>query len=138
MALTSLSGLQDASAGIWVQLQQQQAQRAADQAQLKARSLQQQARDAETTAQRAQANASSLKVRSSEADNDARNAAMGLAQSESMNKLQGGLNELHQQLTSPSRETTSTTTASASSTSAAQPVLNAAGQTTGTVISVVA
>ncbi|MFZ2267513.1 MAG: hypothetical protein WAV95_08015 [Azonexus sp.] len=137
MALTSLSGVQDAAAGMWAQLQQQQAQRAADQAQAKARSLQAQAGAAEATASRAQENARSLNVRSSQAESEARNALLGLAQSSSMGQVQGGLNELHQQLTSLLQDSASTTPVS-TSTAAAQPVLNAEGQTTGAVISVVA
>lgn len=135
MSMISFSGVQDAGAGLWAQLQQQQAQRAADQAQAKAQSLQAQASEAETTAQRAQENARSLQTRSSQANSDARNAAMGLAELASSSTVQGGLKELHQQLTSLLQDSTSSAAAQAAS---VQPVLNSAGQTTGTVISVVA
>lgn len=135
MALTSLSGVQDAGAGLWAELQRQQAQRVADQAQANARTLQIQARAAETTAQRAQETARSFQVRSSQADGEARNAALGLARLESSRQVQSGLNDLHQQVTSLLQETGTSATAQ---TSTSQPVLNAAGQTTGTVISVTA
>jgi len=135
MALTSLSGARDVSAGLWAQLQQQQAQRAADQAQAKASALQAQAREAQTTAQQAQANARSIEVRASQADGEARNAVMGLAQARSMSTVSNGLSDLHRQVTAVLQASTS---ASSSAGATAQPVLNAAGQTTGTVISVTA
>lgn len=135
MALTSLSGVQDASAGLWAQLQQQQAQRTADQAQAKARSLQVLAREAETTAQQAQETARSFQVRASQADGEARNAALGLARLESSNQVRSGLNDLHQQVGSLLQETAPGASQSGAS---PQSVVNAAGQTTGTLISVTA
>lgn len=132
MAMISVSGAQDAGAGLWAQVQQQQAQRAADLAEQKARSLRAEASDAQATAERAQENARMLKMRSSQADSDANSALMGLAQSRSMSKVQGNLSDLHQQLTS----VLATPAASTVSASTAQPVLNAEGQTTGAVISV--
>ena len=132
MSMISVSGVQDAGAGLWAQVQEQQAQRAADQAEQKARSLRTQASNAQAIAVRAQENARTLKIQSSQADNDANNALMGLAQSRSMSKVQSNLSDLHQQLTS----VLATPAASTVSTSTAQPVLNAEGQTTGAVISV--
>lgn len=135
MALTSLSSARDASAGLWAQVQQQQAQRAADQAQAKASALQVQAREAQTTAQQAQDNARSIGVRASQADGEARNAVMGLAQAKGMNAVNNTINDLHQQVTSLLQASALTPS---SATASAQPVLNAAGQTTGTLISVTA
>ncbi len=118
---------------MWAQLQQQQAQRAADQAEQKARSLQSQARDAESVAIRAQENARSLKVQSDQAEGEASNARMNVVSQQSRSELSSQFADWHQQLTaalSTDKKTSSTTTA--------QPVLNAEGQTTGTLVSVTA
>lgn len=131
MLMTAISG-QFAGAGAWAQLQQQQAQRAADQAEASARSLQVQARDAQVTAQRAQENARSLSVRSEQASQEASSARQGLAQSKSLAETQGQLENLHQQVKSVLAGGDSAPAATPS----AQPVLNADGQTTGAVISV--
>jgi hypothetical protein len=131
MLITSGSG-QAAGAGLWVQLQQQQAQRAADQAELQARSLQAQARDAQTVAEQAKENARSLSVRADQASSEASSAALGLVQSRSLAKTQGQLTDLQQQVKS-ALVSLSGTSASAGS---AKPVLNAEGQTTGAVINI--
>lgn len=131
MLMTSGSG-QAAGAGLWVQLQQQQAQRAADQAELKARSLQAQAREAQSVAQQARENARSLSVRADQASSEASSAALGLVQSRSLAKTQGQLTDLQQQVKSVLVSLSGTST----STGSAKPVLNAQGQTTGSVINI--
>lgn len=129
--MSSSSAVQGAGSAIWSQLQQQQLQRAADQAEARARALQAQAREAENVAVRAQENARSLKVQSGQAEGEARNAALGLARSNAARSLNSSGN---------AHEVTSTVPASRSvaTEQGIQPVVNAEGQTTGTLISVLA
>ena len=134
MAMTSISGVQSATSGLWAQMQQQQAQRIADQAEMNARSLQAQARDAQMAAAQAQGNARSLSVRADQASSDASSANMNLSQSKSLASLEGQFGDWHQQLSSLLTDTASVSTLA----SAAQSVLNADGQTTGALISVTA
>lgn len=135
MAMSSVSSAQSLSSGLWVQLQQQQAQRAADQAEQKARSLQAQAQDAQSVANRAQENARSLKVQSEQAQGDASSAKMNVVAQQSRSELSSQFADWHEQLSSALATEDVTT---ASSTNTAQPVLNAEGQTTGALLSVTA
>lgn len=68
-----------ASGMIWAQLQQQQAQRTADQAAARARALQAQASQAQAEARQADDRAQSLQSESAQADVDAGNARRNLA-----------------------------------------------------------
>ena len=79
MTISATSSTQSLSNGIFAQIQQQQAQRNADQAEQRASSLQAQAQDAQAAAVGAQENARSLKVQSSQAQGDALSARQGLA-----------------------------------------------------------
>lgn len=135
MAMSSVSSAQSLSSGLWAQLQQQQAQRAADQAEQKARSLQAQAQNAQSVANRAQENARSLKVQSEQADGEASNARMNVVSQQARSELSSQFADWHEQLSSALA--TEDTTASSSATTA-QPVLNAEGQTIGTLLSVTA
>lgn len=132
MAMSSVSSAQSLSSGLWVQLQQQQAQRAADQAEQKARSLQAQARDAKSVANRAQENARSLQVQSEQAEGEASNARLNVVSQQSKAKLDSQFSDWHQQLTKALDTTASKVTTPAS------PTVNAEGQTTGTLVNVVA
>ena len=131
--MSSVSSAQSPSSGLWVQLQQQQAQRAADQAEQKARNLQAQAQDAQSVANRAQENARSLKVQSEQAQGEASNAKMNVVAQQSRSELSSQFADWHKQLSSAL-----TIEDTASSTASAQPVLNAEGQTTGALLSVTA
>ena len=140
MATGSISGSQGLSSGVWAQLQQQQVQRTADQAEQKARALRAQASDAQSTADRAQENARSLRVQSEQAQGEASSARMDLAALDSMGVLQSQFNQWRAELASAldSPETSSTSASSSAAATGAQPVLNAQGQTTGTLLSVTA
>lgn len=137
MAIASISATGQAGA-IWAQVQQQQVQRTAQQAAERARALQAQAGDAQAAADRAQENARSLKVQSQQAQGEASNARLDLATMQSAGRLQAQFGELRAQLASALGETTSAATTSAATTGSAQPVVNAQGQTTGTLLSVTA
>jgi len=134
MAIGSTS-MQSTNSGIWAQLQQQQAQRTADQAEQQARSLKAMARTAEATADQAQENARSLKVQSNQAQGDADSARRGVAAMKSLGIAQTQLAGLRQQI----KEVLSPTETSTSSGAAlAAPVLNAYGQETGNLVNVTA
>lgn len=133
MALTSSSGVQSPGGGIWAQIQQQQAQRNADQAEQQARALQSRARQAQTVADRAQENARSLKVQSGQAQGEAENARRGLAAMESIGQVQTQISDLRDQISAelaPAATVTETT--------AAATVINVFGQATGTLVNVTA
>ena len=130
MALAaSVSAAQSAGAAVWSQLQQQQLQRAADQAESRASALRVQAREAETMALRAQEQARSVKTQSSQADGDARNAQLSLARTNvsALVPLQSP-DAFEVRAVTPAIPVTGNP--------GPQPVINADGQTTGTLISV--
>ena len=141
MAITPPSSTQSVNGAVWAQLQQQQAQRTADQAEQNARSLQIKAREAQNEASRAQENARTVKVQYSQAEDKAGSAKQNLASLESVGQLQEGLQTLRDQIASSTvagkssaaipADTTNSTVASAG-------VLNALGQQTGTLVNVTA
>ncbi|QRM20091.1 hypothetical protein GBK02_12135 [Dechloromonas sp. TW-R-39-2] len=132
MSVTATSGMQSLGSVVWAQLQQQQAQRNADQAEQKARSLQEKARDAQSVADLAEDKARNIKVESDQAQGQASDARQGLASLKSLGEVQGDLSALRNQLAS-----TPTDTAEAGGQSPA-PVVNSSGQTTGTLLNVTA
>lgn len=134
MAITSSSGVQSPSSGIWAQILQQQAQRNADQAEQQARALQTRAREAQTVADRAQENARSLKVQSGQAQGEAESARRGLAAMESIGEVQTQIGDLRAQISS---ELAPAETAVAGATDATA-VINVFGQATGTLVNVTA
>lgn len=135
MAISSTSS-QSPGSGIWSQIQQQQAQRNADQAEQQARVLQVRAREAQSTADRAQENARSLKVESGQAQGEAESARRGLASLRSrddmLTRLGGQVEKVAATLTQP------TEVVQPSPVAVAQPVVNAYGQATGTTVNVTA
>lgn len=134
MPVSSTSGAQSPGNLVWAQLQQQQAQRNADQAEQKARALQDKARDAQSVADQAQENARSIKVRSDQAQGDANDARQGLVSLKSLEQVQSGFNELRDQIRKVISPTDSVEAASGN----AAPVVNSSGQTTGTLVNVTA
>lgn len=146
MAISSTSPAQSLNSGIFVQVQQQQAQRSADQAERQARSLQAQARDAQTVASRAQENARSLKVQANQAQGEASSARQGLVALKSGDELQTQLGGLHDQISAILKPETDSSAisslgsapASISSASALVPVINSFGQSTGALVNVIA
>ena len=124
-----ISGTQGSSSAVMGQLQQQQAQRNAEQAGQRARSLQNMAQAAQREADQAQGNAQTLKTDSVQARNDANSAQRNLAAMSSLGKVDASLGELRNQI--------SNVLASPTMASKAPPAYtNADGQVTGTLINV--
>lgn len=98
MAMPSVSGTLGGSSGVWAQLQQQQAERAADQAEQKARVLQARAQDARADADQAVEKARSIGVQSEQANGDAQAARRGLVAIDSLSKVRSGFDDLRQQI----------------------------------------
>ena len=126
--------------GIWAQIQQQQAQRNADQAEQKARALAGQANQAQAVADRAQENARSLQVQSGQARSDAASARLGLVARESIGQVQTQLTDLREQIGAvlAPKDVPDSPVASAPVPTALPAVVNALGQQTGTLLSVTA
>ena len=112
------------------QLQLQQAQRAADQAEQKARTLQSRAQEAQTIADREQETARQLQVRSDQAQQEAGNARQGVVEMKSLRQVQTGYTQIRQQISQVIKQTPSPAPSA--------PVVNSEGQTTGTVVNVTA
>ncbi len=112
------------------QMQLLQAQRAADQAEQRARALRGKAQEAQSVADREQENARQLQVRSNQADQDAGNARQGVVALKSLRQVQGGYEKIQQQI--------SEITQPESKASPVAPVVNSQGQTTGTVVNITA
>lgn len=130
MAVTSTSGAQSVTGGLWAQIQQQQAQRSADQAEQQARALRARAQDAQSVADRAQENARSLKVQSNRADGEAVLARQGLLAQESGGAVQSQLTDIREQIGSILQ--------SEKLVVSLPPVVNAEGQVTGSLVNVMA
>ncbi|MGB4062252.1 MAG: hypothetical protein WBK19_00320 [Azonexus sp.] len=133
MAVSSASGAQSASGGLWAQLQLQQARRNADQAEQQAAALQAQARSAQSVADRAQESARSLQVQSRQAQGDASQARLNLATQSSVGEVQSQLGELKTQISKVLQSEPLVVTATT-----AAPVVNTSGQQTGTLVNVTA
>ena len=133
MPVASLTSSPGASGALWSQIQQQQAQRNADQAEQNARSLRVAARAAEAVANRAQENARTVRVESSQADSRSNQASQNLASLKSLADVQSGFDALRQEISSVlSAEPITPATVPVA------PVINTSGQETGTLISVTA
>src|SRR5574343_933545 len=133
MAVASLSGSQAGGSALWGQIQQQQAQRNADQAEQRARGLAVSAREAQSVDDRAQENAWSLQVRSNQARGEASEARQDVSVLSSLGRVQAQLNDLSEQI---DKVLTADSTNAATATLA--PVVNAFGQETGTLVNVTA
>lgn len=129
MPAAAVSSGTTAASGLWSQIQQQQAQRTAEQAEQKARALQAQARSAQSDADHAQEKARSLGVESQQAQGEAGDARRGVAAMKSAGALQAGLTDLRGQI---SQAVASLTPSDASP----QPVVNVDGQETGTNVNI--
>lgn len=131
MAIAASAGLPSSGSGIWGQIQQQQAQRNADQAEQQARALQARAQQAQAAADQAQENARSLKVESTQARVEADSAQRGVVAMKSLNEVQGGLSTLREQI----GQVLETSLAEPGQPA---PVINTSGQQTGTLVNVTA
>lgn len=127
-----ISGTQGSSSAMWGQLQQQQAQRTAEQAEQRARTLQTQAQAAQREADQAQGNARNLKIDSNQARSDADSARRSVAVQRSVGEVNNQLGGLREQIANVLSSPTLVPTASAAS------FTNAEGQATGTLINVTA
>ncbi len=130
MAIEASAGLASPGAGLWAQIQQQQAQKNADQARQQARALQAQARQAQTAADRAQENARLLQSKSSQAQVNADHAQRGVQAMKSLKQIQQGIGELRSQIAEAVQ--------TPSSAQPSPPVVNSSGQMTGTQVNVTA
>jgi hypothetical protein len=141
MPVISFSGSQSPGSGIWAQIQQQQAQRNADQAAQQASALQTKAREAQTVADRAQETARSLKVQSTQAQGEAESAKRGLAGMASLGDTQTKLSSLREQIKAviaPQEATAAKAASTVATTATVAPVVNAYGQSTGALVNVMA
>lgn len=128
MALDALNGSQGLSGGVWAQLQQQQAQRTAEQAETRARQLKAAADDAQNSAEHAREKARVKRVDSDKAQTDASEAKSNLANLKSVSELQTQMTDLRQGIK------TALGNDNWASSAAVSPVINAYGQTTGSLI----
>lgn len=146
MAISSTSAAQGISSGLLAQMQQQQAQRNADQADQQARTLQSQAQTAQSAANRAQENARSLKVLANQAQGDASNARQNLASVKSLGETQIQLSGLRDQIsailkpdaTAGASSNVNATASAVATPATLAPVINSFGQATGTLVNVTA
>jgi hypothetical protein len=113
------------------QFRLQQAERTADQAEASARALRQQARAAQQSADRAQEGARSVKVQADQAQANAGSAQQQLLSMKSISEVQAGFDTVRQQISQGLKSLDVATSAPA-------PVVNADGQTTGTLVNVTA
>jgi type II secretory pathway pseudopilin PulG len=127
-----IPGAQGAGSAVWGQMQMQQAQRNAEQAEQRARALQSQARSAQQDADRAQDNARELQSSSVQARGDADSARRNVSSLESLGQVNSQLGELREQISAvlaPSQPEAAAPTPT---------FTNVEGQATGTLINTVA
>lgn len=122
----------------FAQLQRQQAERNADQAEQRAQALQAQTRQAQSEADRAEERARSLEVDTDQAQGDAARARRGVAASNSLQQLDTQFTELRGQIQTVASADSAESAAAPTPAPAAPPVVNAQGELTGTVINVTA
>lgn len=127
MATMAVAGSGSLAGVVSDQLRVQQAQRSADQAEVAARALRRQAEVAQREADVAQEGARTLRVRSDRAQTDAGQARQAVASLESVQTLREGFESLRADIASGLEAISSPT-----------PTVNAEGQTTGTIVNVVA
>ncbi len=138
MTVTSGTSIQGAGGGFLAQIQQQQAQRNADQAAQQARALQSRAQAAQSVANRAQESARSLKVEAGQAQSDAASARQGLAAMKSLGEVQTQFADLRQQISDVLANPSPVSTNDVVLPAASPAVINAFGQPTGTLVNVTA
>lgn len=124
-----ISNNQGIVSGAFAQLQRQQAERAADQAEQRARALQAETQRARSEAEQAQERARSLEVETDQATSEAQRARSGLAAARSLQQVDAQFGQLREQIA----QVVAPEPAAAPP---ARPVVNAQGEVTGTVINV--
>lgn len=139
MAISSTSSVSSASAGVWQQLQTQQALRTADQAEQKARALRAEAAAAQTEADRAQDRARNLRGESSQAQTVAEQARRGVSSLESVNDLKVRLSDTYVRIGQTVQAAAeSAAPAGVSAVTSTAPVVATAAVSTGTLINTTA
>lgn len=118
------------TAAAFAQLQRQQAERNAEQAEQRASSLHAETRQAKAEADRAQERARTLEVETDQATEEAGRARSGLAASRALQQVDARIGEVREQIDP------APVTAQAAEAPAPRPVVNAQGEVTGTVINV--
>jgi hypothetical protein len=136
MAVSAASS-QSATGLVMQQLRLQQAQRSADRAELTARTLRVQASEAQQEADRAQEGARALQVRSDQAQSQVGAAKQRVVSLESLGELQGNFDALRGEI-AQGLQALDQPAAQPASQAVASPVVNAEGQTTGTLVNVTA
>lgn len=130
MATATLSALSGAGGGAYAQLQEMQAQRMAEQAEGRARALRSAAEEAQANAVRARETARTRRVESDRAEGTAQDARANLVSLKSGQDTQADLTTLRDGIARVQEALNTTSTAAA--------VINAEGQTTGTLVNVTA
>lgn len=126
-----IAGTSGAISAAFAQMQQRQAERSAELAEQRARSLQTETRQAKAEAERAQEQARTLEVETDQAVSEAGRARSGVLATETLQELDTRLDALRTSINTafpPAGEPPGA--------SPARPVLNAQGEVTGTVINV--
>lgn len=131
MATLSVAGSQSTAGFVSQQLRTQQAQRRAEQAEATARALRQQASSAQQAADQAQENARSLKVRSDQAQGEAGSARQAVVSLASLQQVDSSFESTRQGIANG-------LAALDAPAAPVAPVVNAEGQTTGTLVNVTA
>lgn len=130
MATATLSALSGAGGGAYAQLQELQAQRTAEQAEGRARALRTAADEAQASAVRARETARTRRVESDQAEGTAQDARANLVSLKAGQETQAGLTSLRNDIAGIQKAFQANSTAAA--------VINAEGQTTGTLVNVTA
>jgi len=138
MAVTSAAGAQSVGGGLWVQIQLQQARQNADRAEQQAAALQAKAQSAQSVADRAQENARSLQVASRQAQGEAAQARQNLATRSSVGEGASRVGDSEAQIGKVLQSNTVKAGSITAISESSAPVLNAAGQQTGTLVNVTA
>lgn len=126
-----IAGTSGTISAAFAQMQQRQAERSAELAEQRARSLQTETRQARAEAERAQERARTLEVETDQAVDEAGRARRGVSATEALQELDTRFDALRTSISTafpPSGEP--------SESPPARPVLNAQGEVTGTVINV--
>lgn len=130
--MAATSGLQSLGNGALAQMQQFEAQRTAQQAEARAKSLSAQANKAQSEADRAQRRANTLRVESKQSDQVAGEARRSLAARSSAAQMVDQLGQWADQVSASLQEESSSSSATTTA------VVNAYGQTTGVLVDVTA
>lgn len=134
----ALSASNSVGSSILRQVQLQQAQRNAEQARVRAESLQAQASDAQRAADSAQSRATSLRGEANQAQADAGRAALGVAAVQTWGETKTQLNSAYTGIVKAQQAQQVAEPRAQAQAQAPQPVVNAQGEMTGTQLNLTA